>query len=61
VELTGNPTAEFPDGEFAGRITEAESLLYDLTHRKFMVIKPRAEGQRTASGGTNQSNLPLLR
>jgi lipopolysaccharide export system protein LptA len=61
VELTGNPTAEFPDGELPGRITEAESLQYDLTQKKFMVIKPRAEGQRTPSGGTNQSNLPLVR
>jgi hypothetical protein len=61
VELTGNPTADFPDGAFAGKITEAEALLYDVAEKKFTVIKPRGQGQRAATGATNQSNLPLLR
>jgi len=61
VELTGNPTAEFPDDAFSGKITEAEALLYDVTQKKFTVIKPRGQGQRPATGATNQSNLPLIR
>lgn len=61
VELTGNPTAEFPDGAFAGKITEAESLLYDVVQKRFTVTKPRGEGQRPPTGGTNQTNLPLSR
>ncbi len=61
VELTGNPTAEFPDGTLPVKITEAEALLYDVAERKFTVIKPRGQAQRAATGGTNQSNLPLLR
>lgn len=58
VELTGNPTADFPDGTFAGRITEAEALLYDLAQKKFVVVKPRAQGERVSTASTNQSNLP---
>ena len=61
IELTGNPTAEFPDGAFAGKITEAESLLYDVVQKRFTVTKPRGEGQRPPTGGTNQTNLPLSR
>ena len=61
VELTGNPTAEFPDSALAGRITEAEALLYDVAEKKFTVIKPRGQFQRAPPGTTNQSNLPLLR
>jgi lipopolysaccharide export system protein LptA len=62
VELTGNPTADFPDGAFAGKITEAESLLYDLAEKKFTVVKPRVQGQRVSSApSTNQSNLPFLK
>ena len=59
VELTGNPTADFPDGNFTGKITEAEALIYDLTQKKFIVIKPRAQGERVSSASTNRSNLPL--
>jgi lipopolysaccharide export system protein LptA len=59
VELTGNPTAEFPD--IAGKITEAEALLYDVAEKKFTVLKPRGQLQRAPTGATNQSNLPLLR
>jgi lipopolysaccharide export system protein LptA len=59
VELTGNPTADFPDGTFAGKITGAEALLYDLAQKKFVVIKPRAQGERVSSASTNQSNLRL--
>lgn len=61
VELTGNPTADFPDGAFAGKITEAESLLYDLVQKKFVVIKPRAQGERVSTASTNQSNLPFVK
>ena len=61
VELTGNPTAEFP--EIAGKITEAEALLYDVAEKKFTVLKPRGQAvpQRAPTGATNQSNLPSLR
>jgi lipopolysaccharide export system protein LptA len=58
VELTGNPTADFPDGNFSGKITEAEALVYDVAQKKFVVIKPRAQGERAAAS-TNQSNLPF--
>jgi len=60
-ELTGNPTAEFPDGALPGKITEAEALLYDVAEKRFTVIKPRGQAQRAPTGATNQSNLPLLR
>jgi lipopolysaccharide export system protein LptA len=56
VELTGNPTADFPDGNFTGKITEAERLIYDVANKKFTVIKPRAQGERPVAS-TNQSNL----
>lgn len=59
VELTGNPTADFPDGSFTGRITEAERLIYDLAQKKFIVMKPRAQGGRASGAPTNRSNLPL--
>ena len=61
IELTGNPTAEFPDGALPGKITEAEALFYDVAEKKFTVIKPRGQAQRAPTGATNQSNLPLLR
>jgi lipopolysaccharide export system protein LptA len=60
VELTGNPTADFPDGNFTGKITEAEALIYDLAQKKFIVVKPRAQGERaTTAASTNQSILPF--
>ena len=61
VELTGNPTADFPDGNLTGKITEAEALIYDLTQKKFIVMKPRAQGERVSTNSTNRSNLPLLK
>jgi lipopolysaccharide transport protein LptA len=53
VELTGNPTAEMPQG----RITQAEILVWDRTQEKFFIKKFKAQGEGLPVG-TNRSNLP---
>lgn len=53
VELTGNPTAEMPQG----RITEAEVLVWDRTQEKFFIKKFKAQGEGLPAA-TNRSNLP---
>jgi len=53
VELTGNPTAEMPQG----RITEAEVLVWDQAQEKFFIKKFKARGEGVPAG-TNRSHLP---
>jgi lipopolysaccharide export system protein LptA len=53
VELTGNPKAETPQM----KITDAQVIIWERTPNRFLVDRPKAEGQGPLKA-TNQTQLP---
>ena len=55
LELTGQPTASMPEGD----ITEAERLIWDRAHTRFIGRGKFRSSWKRAAAGTNQLTSPL--